>query len=124
MGYEQKMYLGEVHTWNSNPYFMVVAEVDLCKTGEDWNYHFNNGIEVYFYGTNGNTEIKKDSYGDKLKAIPAKNFLPILKEAWKKSKKDFTGWSYGYRRFYIALKTLEAFCRTFKKDGYIFLYGH
>ena len=129
MGYEIKLYLGEVTDLNGkNKYFSVTGMIDLRKPGYDSKIHtLQNSIDkskiiegVYFYGTDGDTQITEDKCGSQLVAIPAKDVLKAVEEDWENTKRDWNS-NIGYRRFYMAIYLLYSFVKSFK-NPYVILY--
>ncbi len=119
MGYESKLYVVEKTTMsNENHMFygIVVAMFDLSKTNAvsyrivDYPY-----TDTYFFADDGNTEVIEDEYGKRLKEIPLKDMIEILREIYAKS---------GYRRYKPALALLEAFDDPQWKDIVVLHYGH
>jgi hypothetical protein len=128
MGYETRLYIGEVHNsfikgsqknTEDCDYFGIIAMIDLCKTGI---FTPNNGEpekntrKVYIYGTDGDTQITKDCYGDQLFAIEPKDVLQKMIEANKQEK---------YRRYEAAIPLLKALIKSFPKGTLkCILYGY
>lgn len=87
MGYESRLIIGitttfdAINTRTKKPdsrykWFQVYAEINVSKMdGLDIPPNLQ---KVYIYGLNGNTQIKKDKYGEQLVAIPAKIVLNQL----------------------------------------------
>lgn len=126
MGYETRLHIGELGNteWNKengtkkNPiYLMEISQVDLCKCDStfinDVAMSMRRGKYVYFY-PDGNTKTIEDSYGDRLKAIPAKTILKHLKKANEVEN---------YRRYSMAIALLEVVVETFH-NPYVMTYGH
>lgn len=119
MGYESKLYVVEKTTMsNKNHMFygIVVAMFDLSKV-----YYVSYRIKKYpytntvFFSDDGDTEITEDRYGERLKEIPLKDMIAILREASANSN---------YRRYKPALALLESFDDPQWKDIVALHYGH
>lgn len=127
MGYEIKLYLGQVSDisfYADKKYFKIYGMVDLCKPGYDSEIirvDSEAGDLIYFYGTDGNTEIIEDKYGKSLKAVPASTVFKALKKDWEDSKKEYH--AYGYRRFYIAVYMLYTFIKS-SEEPMVVIYGY
>lgn len=95
--------------------------IDICKPGYDSNIFNLQSVDgkqpVFFYGTDGNTPITKDSYGTRLVAYKPADVLKALK---KDAKAD------DYRRFLIAVDFLASLIKNFGGDEClaIVLYGY
>jgi len=64
--------------------------MDLCKLGDSRLYNLNTKYKdtpCGIFASDGNTVITEDCYGDKLVAIPLKEFLKVLKQDWTDDKK-------------------------------------
>jgi hypothetical protein len=93
MGYETKLLIG-YHTTqpsfkNKNVFwFQEIARIDLHKVG--CLYEDEVSPLVFFYGDDGNTEITKDCYEDKLRAYPVHKVIAgiklVIKEYGSRSK--------------------------------------
>jgi hypothetical protein len=127
MGYEVDLYLGEVSDFSvlddkGIKWFSVCSMIDLSKPGYSSNIIKVKGeVPVYFYGTDGNTKITEDRYGEKLMAVKAQTLLDALEKDFKESKKDYGG--KGYRRFEMAVDLLKVFIKRFNNPMAV-LFGH
>lgn len=119
MGYESKLYVVEktaMSDENHMFYGIVVAMFDLSKV-----YYVSDRIKKYpytntvFFSDDGNTEIIEDIYGERLREIPLKDMITILREASANSD---------YRRYKPALALLESFDDPQWKDIVVLHYGH
>ena len=122
MGYESRLYVVEKsrHIYPSDNGMVwgeVVAMFDLCKcypvSGELCKYPNTN---AYIYADDGNTKILEDKYGEKLKEIPIKDTIKIIKKAIKNDD--------GYRRYKPFLKLLEGFNLDEWNDLVVLHYGY
>lgn len=116
-----------VGTGRIEQYFMVMAEIDLCKTDYDGPLHalHKESIKrakelaanhvVYFYGTDGNTQIKEDLYGDPFSPVRIETVLKVLKTELEIDP--------DYRRFKWAAALLESMANDSEELEVIF-YGH
>jgi len=86
MGYETKVYIGTASDFmseNGKRYFMTSAMVDLCKVdylGYNPTEREAKGIPIFMYGSDGDTKILEDKYGEKLYALPIAEFLERLQK--------------------------------------------
>lgn len=85
-------------------YFMIAAEIDLCKIGDSHlckALKLNNDKlrEYYWYGYDGNMRISDDRYEDKPELATIEDCITALKKDIKESD---------YRRFQWALALLES----------------
>lgn len=125
MGYEIKIYVGEVPSFEKNEpkWFNVIGMVDICKPGyesqiyklavdkESWTFQ----QKVYFYGSDGNTQINKDKYGEELKTFPIDIVIAALEKDIKAN----------YRRFNIALDFLKSIKENWKdQEVSVILFGY
>lgn len=111
MGYEIKMMVGKRTSivFKNKVYFMVYADVDLCKLGYDTplsefiSQKFmeakNRKETVYIYGLDGNKEVTKDKYGEKLAIADIQKVYKVMSK--EKEAKI-------YRRLKWALHLLKA----------------
>lgn len=120
MGYESKLYVVEKSKYSNDDgtvWGEVVAVFDLCKcdpvSDELLKYPNTN---VYIYADDGNTKILKDCYGEKLKEIPIKDTIKIIKNAMKNDS--------SYRRYKPCLKLLENFNLDEWDDLVVLHYGY
>ena len=117
MGYEVKLYLGEVAApfpTETRAFLMEVASVDLCKVGFDFTEH--GGVPVYLYGPDGgNTRTVEDRYGKQLVAITPESALNSLQRAAKRDS---------YRRYDMAIALLETFIAGKFDNPGVVVYGH
>lgn len=105
MGYESKLYVVEKSKHLNDDGMVwgeVVAMFDLCKCYpvSDKMRKYPN-TNAYIYADDGDTKILEDKYGEKLKEIPIKDTIKIIKKAIKDDS--------SYRRFKPCLKLLENF---------------
>ncbi len=127
MGYEVKLYLGELsgsRDADGSSYLSTVASIDLSKPyGNLAAFTETNkeGDRAYLYGSDGNTRMTEDCYGKQLIAVPAPKVLKIMKDEAKKNRTDYDG--NGYRRYNLAIPLLEQFIKEFERPSVI-LYGH
>lgn len=124
MGYEIKIYVGTVHESQSDEgaaWFSIVGMVDICKPGYGSNIYklqdaANGKPPVFFYGTDGNTQMREDCYGTKLVAYKPADVLAALK---KDAKAD------NYRRFPMAVDFLSSSIKNMKDERLaVVLYGY
>ena len=100
-------------------YFMVYAEIDLCKLGHDSHLgkiltaNKDSKKEIYYYGTGGNVAITEDCYGDKPNEASVGDCVEALKLDIANSN---------YRRFKWALALLESM--QDEEDISVIWYGH
>lgn len=122
MGYETKLIIGK----NTNApledidasYVSVIATIDLCKSVfyDTWIDKDDVTKKVFFYGSDGNTVIKQDSYGNPLYAIDPIKVLNMMIDANREEE---------YRRYQAAIPMLESLIKTFEGENLIcILYGH
>jgi len=122
MGYESKLYVVEKSKYpypsdDGMIWGEVVAMFDLCKchpvSDELRKYPDTN---AYIYADDGNTKILEDKCGEKLKEIPIKDTIKIIKKAMKNGNY--------YRRYKPCLKLLESFNLDEWSDLVVLHYGH
>ena len=91
-GFEyQKDTKGEyIKTGRIEKYFSIYAMVDLCKCGYDSKTYALSGKShklgnenkdkyfYYFYGSDGNSQVVEDRYGDYMHAIPIQDVIDAL----------------------------------------------
>jgi hypothetical protein len=120
MGYETRLYIGAISSISKDTYFSIFAMVDLCKTGTliDDNDR-NDGISVYFYGTDGNTKITEDLYGQALKAYPITKVKNILK---KYIEEDYARYSWAYETILAITKKRKG--KHAQQATHCILFGH
>lgn len=85
-------------------YFMIAAEIDLCKVGDSnlfkaLEVNKDKKREYYWYGMDGNVRISDDRYGDKPELASLEDCIEALKKDVAESD---------YRRFKWALALLES----------------
>ena len=91
MGYETKLVVGMPYTHidrDGGIYFMVYAEVDMCKMGYDANIskldwkNTSTSPEPYWYYFRGESEDKviEDKYGDKSRPVPIGEVIEALEQ--------------------------------------------
>lgn len=93
-------------------YCSVIAMVDLCKVGV--TSFPNKDTDYYFYGTDGNTPIIKDKYGDFLQEASLDSVIEWLEKAVQKSE---------YRRLKTALALAKG-CVDLYDNPTVLLYGY
>lgn len=109
-----------IKTGRVETYFMVYAMIDLCKCGHDSHiskvdWKNKDSFRVwYFYGEDGNNEIKEDSYGDSSKPVPAQTVIEALEKDVKVED---------YRRFEWALALLKSMTDD-KENIEVMFYGY
>lgn len=91
MGYESELYLGEtfphgVGDVDGASYVSVIAMFDLCKMGSGGPFAEMRRRHpapaepaFFFYGTDGDTRITGDPYGDNLQPLPLDEVVDALK---------------------------------------------
>jgi len=123
MGYETKLIIGtktNMQGYKNKDCVCViqVASIDLCKSifRDTWIDKERDTEKVYFYGSDGNTEIIKDEYGSRLFAINPSEVLSMMDQANKIEK---------YRRYNAAIPLLKSLINDFQHDNLTcILYGH
>jgi len=94
----------------------VVAMVDLCKAsyGEVGDVirkgHNKDGVKGGFYDDSGNSVIIEDRYGDCMSFVDPKEVLVAMQEEQNKTKES-------YRRFVVAIATLQAAIEGFPSES-------
>ncbi len=100
-------------------YFMIYAEIDLCKLGRDSHIgkilteNKSDKEEFYYFGSDGNTKITEDIYGSKPNEISVAKCIEALRLDVKDSD---------YRRFKWALALLESM--KDENEISVIWYGH
>ena len=106
----------------SEVYCNIICMVELCKAGNGKFEELrcrkskemkDKEITPYFYGTDGNTRITEDEYGDKMVLMNPKEVLKALEEDNKEP----------YRRFDLAIAALKAAIPNFDKELMVLTYG-
>lgn len=123
MGYEIKLIIGEVHSHGreeGRAWLQVWAQIDLCKPGYESKIcnlprQESDGVPVYFYGIDGNTEVTKDPYGQECIAVPIQAVLSALETDRANDPK--------YRRFHWACDLLASIIKG-SPEASVVLYGH
>lgn len=123
MGYETKLIIGKLtdlkgYENKDCDYVSIIAEIDLCKSCfyDTWLNKETDTHKVFIYGTDGDTEISKDRYGNQLFSIDPSKVLDMMEAANKKEK---------YRRYMAAIPLLKSLIKTFKGENLTcILYGH
>jgi len=120
MGYESKFYIIEKTNQQSAGRFwgQVIGMVDLCKIGTSATWSLINNspdTDCFIYGSDGNTKILTDCYGDNLKEIEFPAMIKALKKDMLTNE---------YRRFPILLGFLESFKKSQWQNLKILHYGH
>lgn len=108
MGYESRLYIVKENKKFS--YGEVIAIFNCSNMGYDngWRELFDTPFESEIYAEDGNTKVKKDKYGEKLKAA---NFSSVI--AWlEKEVETDTG-----RRIKPLLSFLKGFDLSQWRDG-------
>lgn len=90
----------------------VIAMVDLCKVGVTSFPKKDAGY--YFYGTDGNTPVIKDKYGDFLQESSLDSVIEWLEKQVQKSE---------YRRFKTALALAKG-CVGLYDNPTVLIYGY
>lgn len=100
-----------VKTGRIEKYFSVYAMVDLCKCGYDSKIYDLSGKShklanenkdkyfYYFYGSDGNSQVVEDRYGDYMYAMPIKDTIKALTADRQKDE---------YRRYKWAIALLNS----------------
>lgn len=110
-----------IKTGTKETYFMVAAQIDLCKPGrgskilESLRTNGDPNHEYYYYGSDGNTRITEDCYGDKSDVHSIDEIIDALKEDVENDS---------YRRFKWALSLLESIKKNEGADFKVMWYGH
>lgn len=122
MGYEVRIYVGELTKQShgdSGRWLQVWSMLDLCKPGyQSATYRLSIqdiGEPVYIFASDGNTEITKDCYAKRLKAIPLDDVLRAIEEDCANDL---------YRRFKVAADLLRSIKQHGPEGMSAFLYGH
>jgi len=120
MGYETKLIIGKSgHQLNDGIWFNDMAEINMCKLGNashvyDLDQTNKSSKEHwYFYGSDGDTQIKEDHYGHKFKPVPIKEVISALE------KDDYQD----YRRAQWALALLNAM-KDDSEELEVIIYGY
>ena len=119
MGYETKLIIGVSYNHlEKDRYLSVVATIDLCKS--DFKDTFmdkeTDTKTIFFYGTDGNTQIREDMYGSKLFEISPEKVLKFMKDHNK---------IHTYRRYNAAIPLLSNLIKGFKGENLkCILFGH
>ena len=110
-----------IHTGRQEIYFSEYAQINLCKCGYDSNISaidFKNkeseSVVWFWYGEDGNKEVKEDRYGDSSRPVAISEVIEALKKDIK---------LYGYRRFDWALALLESISKS-EPDAEVLFYGY
>jgi hypothetical protein len=100
VGYETKIYVGTIADWapptKVGNYFQVFGMLDCSVIGCDLisDEVKAAGIPCYLYGSDGNTEITEDCYGERCKAVPIASVIEVLKALLKREKYSRARWAY------------------------------
>jgi hypothetical protein len=102
MGYEVRLYVGEPSSYpipsidGNKVWFQVFGMIDLCKVGGRLvpDDVIATGKEIFIFGSDGDTKIDKDCYGDVLKAVPIGYVIDALKEMNARENYSRTKWAY------------------------------
>ena len=82
MGYDTKIHVGTKSTL-LEPVLLEWVSMDLGKLGDSRLYNLKSKYKdtpCAIFASDGDTHITEDCYGDKLIAIPLKEFLKVLKQ--------------------------------------------
>lgn len=111
MGYESKLYIverGSLKDDDGKTYARVLAMFDMCKMGYHFVEMFEKETDLYFYGSDGNTRIVEDMYGDPIREANVEDVIDYLEEAVENGE--------NYRRIFPLLAALKTFYEQ-KEDG-------
>lgn len=72
--------------------------------------------DVYNARSNNYEKLTADKYDKPFVSIPIREVLDALEADWEDSKREYTGWDKGYRRFYIALALIRSIIETFERE--------
>jgi hypothetical protein len=129
MGYEVKMYVGSVSNHSKREdknWFQEFAMLEMCKIDRMPHHLLEKGTPIFFYGTDGNTEITEDCYGDKLLAVP----IDLVRDYFKKlAKDDYLRYFWAYTLLNtMTTKSKELRAKNENKHGriptHVFFFGH
>ena len=104
MGYESKLYIverGSLKDDDGRTYARVLAMFDMCKMGYHFVDVFEKKTDLYFYGSDGNTKILEDMYGDPIREATLEDVIDYLEEAIENGD--------DYRRIFPLLAALKTF---------------
>lgn len=110
MGYESKLYIVQRSSLKDNngmTYASVLAMFDMCKMGSLIDV-FEKKTDLYFYGSDGNTRILEDMYGDPIREAKIEDVIDVLEEAVENGD--------NYRRIFPLLAALKTFYEQ-QEDG-------
>jgi hypothetical protein len=125
MGYEVKMYVGDVSKYMKTEkraaYFRVVGMVELFKVGDSAigtlaSRPEKDGTPIFMYDLDGNTEYAEDCYSEKLVALDPRKVLEVLRQ-------DVASWPL-IPTLRVAVAMLEAFLESEDYNLGVVLYGH
>lgn len=107
MEYESRLYIvKEIEALN---YAEVIARFDCSKIeGGGWKELFDKPLECKMYAEDGDTEIKEDNYGEKLKYTDFPTVISWLEKEVQTNK---------FRRLKPLLSLLKGFDLSEWKDG-------
>lgn len=102
MGYETKIYVGCPNKFallkddDSRQWFEVMAEFNCSKIGGGLVSREvkMTGEPCYVFGSDGDTIITRDKYGESLVAVPIKKVIEGLKEILATDKYSRVQWAY------------------------------
>jgi len=117
MGYESKLYVVDKHhwKWSDESWGEVIASFDLCKV-PGLNFSKYPATDCYIYADDGNTEIREDRYGDRLKEIPVEDAIDMIEKEIETNK--------DYRRYQPCLNLLKGFDLNRWEDLVVLHYGY
>lgn len=124
MGYETKLIIGTLTHMkcfkdkNDCDLVLEIASINLCKSCfyDTWLNKERDTHRVYFYGSDGNTEISTDRYGSQLFSIDPKEVLKLMEQENKPEP---------YRRYNAAIPMLKSLIKDFKGEKLTcILYGY
>lgn len=113
MGYESRIYVVNVN--ESTSYGQVIARFDLSNAGFNFSYLFKKQVDFDFYADDGNTKIKTDNYGEKLKSASIQDVIE-----WLETK----GREIHYRRIEPLIGLLKGFDLSEWEDLRVVHYGY
>lgn len=121
MGYELKMYVGEVVENQRKPdgavWFWVLGMVELFKVGDSHiRKVIKGGTRIYMYDLDANVEHTEDKYGENLIALDPQRVLKAL-------RRDAADWP-DMPTLKAAVAMLEAMLESGGKRLGVVLYGH
>lgn len=118
MGYEVRLYAGELSTIKSDAgdmYMDCILSIDLSKPGYESNVSAvadDSGINVYFYY---NGKVSSDDYEEYVKAYPLHTVINALEKDTAEEP---------YRRFASALACMKSLDNASYRNVYVAFVGH